>query len=133
MICRTDSLPAGKKQIRSTVSALCYPPGCFPHRNHNRISFTSKILTPVPCFHIDKRFVIPFPITTFYFSAAKGCIIAPGGGVVMGMPGIWEILIIVLILIVIFGGNRSMSIIRDLGKEVFDLKKKLKDLDDIRK
>jgi len=51
----------------------------------------------------------------------------------MGMPGIWEILIIVLILIVIFGGNRSMSIIRDLGKEVFDLKKKLKDLDDIRK
>jgi Sec-independent protein translocase protein TatA len=51
----------------------------------------------------------------------------------MGMPGIWEILIIVLILIVIFGGNRSMSIIRDLGKEVLDLKKKFKDLDDRRK
>ena len=51
----------------------------------------------------------------------------------MSIPGFWEILIIVLIIIVIFGGNRSMSIIKNLGKEVFDLKKKFKDFDDLRK
>lgn len=51
----------------------------------------------------------------------------------MSIPGIWEILIIVLIIIVIFGGNKSMSIIRNLGKEIFELKKKIKDIDDLRK
>jgi len=49
------------------------------------------------------------------------------------MPGIWEIVIIILILIIIFGGGKAMGTIRDLGREVYSLKKKLNDLDDIKK
>mgnify|MGYP000916642628 CR=1 FL=1 len=51
----------------------------------------------------------------------------------MGMPGIWELVIIVLVLIILFGGNKAMSTIRGLGKEVYDIKKKLDDLDDIKR
>ncbi len=51
----------------------------------------------------------------------------------MSMPGIWELIIIVLILIVLFGGGKAMGTIKDLGREVYGLKKKIDDLEDIKK
>jgi Sec-independent protein translocase protein TatA len=51
----------------------------------------------------------------------------------MSMPGIWEIVIIAVILIILFGGNRAMSTIKDLGREVYQLKKKVDDLEDLKK
>ncbi len=49
------------------------------------------------------------------------------------MPGMWELIIIVLILVVLFGGTKAMGTIKNLGREVYDIKKKLDDINDIKK
>jgi Sec-independent protein translocase protein TatA len=51
----------------------------------------------------------------------------------MTMPGIWELIIIGLILVALLGGGKAMGAIKDLGKEVYGLKRKLDDLEDIKK
>ena len=53
--------------------------------------------------------------------------------ITMTMPGIWELLIIALIVLLIFGSNRLMGIMRDMGKEVYKLKDKIKDIENITK
>jgi Sec-independent protein translocase protein TatA len=55
------------------------------------------------------------------------------GGSYMSMPGIWEIIIIAVVLIILFGGNKAMATVKDLGREVYQLKKKVDGLDDIKK
>ncbi len=49
------------------------------------------------------------------------------------MPGMWELVIIVLILVVLFGGTKAMGTIKNLGREVYDIKKKLDDINDIKR
>ncbi|HPV99355.1 MAG: twin-arginine translocase TatA/TatE family subunit [Spirochaetota bacterium] len=49
------------------------------------------------------------------------------------MPGMWELIIIVLILVVLFGGSRAMDTIKSLGREVYDIRKRLDDINDIKK
>ncbi len=49
------------------------------------------------------------------------------------MPGLWELVIIVLILVILFGGTKAMGAVKSLGKEVYDIKKKLDDINDIKK
>jgi Sec-independent protein translocase protein TatA len=51
----------------------------------------------------------------------------------MRLPGIWELVIIALILIVIFGGSKAMTGMKGLGRELYGIKKKLDDLDNIKK
>ncbi|MFW5771087.1 MAG: twin-arginine translocase TatA/TatE family subunit [Spirochaetota bacterium] len=51
----------------------------------------------------------------------------------MALPGIWELLIIALIVLLVFGSNRLMGIMRDMGKEVYKLKDKIKDIENITK
>jgi len=51
----------------------------------------------------------------------------------MSMPGMWEIIIIAVMLVILFGGNRAMATVRDLGREVYQLRKKVDDINDIKK
>lgn len=50
----------------------------------------------------------------------------------MSMPGIWELIIILLIIIVLFGGNKAFATIKEMGREVQKIKKKLEDFEDIK-
>jgi sec-independent protein translocase protein TatA len=47
----------------------------------------------------------------------------------MGMPGIWEILIILMVLLVLFGGKKIRSMGSDLGESLKGFKKAIKDED----
>tara|TARA_B110000008_G_scaffold256352_1_gene273720 strand:- start:1572 stop:1766 length:195 start_codon:yes stop_codon:yes gene_type:complete len=47
----------------------------------------------------------------------------------MGMPGIWEILIILMVLLVLFGGKKIRSMGSDLGEGLKGFKKAIKDED----
>lgn len=42
-------------------------------------------------------------------------------------PGIWQILLIVLIVLILFGGRRIPTIMEDLAKGIKSFKKGLKD------
>ena len=46
------------------------------------------------------------------------------------LPGGGEWLVIIAIIIVLFGGSKAMSSVKDLGKEVYKLKKDVDDLKD---
>jgi len=46
------------------------------------------------------------------------------------LPGGGEWLVIIAIIVVLFGGSRAMSSVKDLGKEVYKLKKDVDDLKD---
>ncbi len=45
------------------------------------------------------------------------------------MPGIWEILIILMVLLVLFGGKKIRSMGSDLGESLKGFKKAIKDED----
>ena len=47
----------------------------------------------------------------------------------MGMPGFWEILIILLVLLVRFGGKKIRTMGSDLGESLKGFKKAIKDED----
>jgi|TARA_B110001454_G_scaffold144869_1_gene134440 sec-independent protein translocase protein TatA len=47
----------------------------------------------------------------------------------MGMPGFWEILIILIVLLVLFGGKKIRSMGSDLGESLKGFKKAIKDED----
>jgi sec-independent protein translocase protein TatA len=47
----------------------------------------------------------------------------------MGMPGFWEILIILMVLLVLFGGKKIRSMGSDLGESLKGFKKAIKDED----
>jgi sec-independent protein translocase protein TatA len=47
----------------------------------------------------------------------------------MGMPGFWEILIILLVLLVLFGGKKIRTMGSDLGESLKGFKKAIKDED----
>jgi sec-independent protein translocase protein TatA len=47
----------------------------------------------------------------------------------MGMPGPWEILIILMVLLVLFGGKKIRSIGSDLGESLKGFKKAIKEDD----
>jgi TatA/E family protein of Tat protein translocase len=46
------------------------------------------------------------------------------------MPGGGELLVIIVIIIVLFGSNKALSAAKDLGKEVYKLKKDVDELKD---
>ncbi len=46
------------------------------------------------------------------------------------MPGGGELLVIIAIIVVLFGSNKALSAAKDLGKEVYKLKKDVDDLKD---
>jgi len=46
------------------------------------------------------------------------------------MPGGGELLVISAIIVVLFGSNKALSAVKDLGKEVYRLKKDVDDLKD---
>lgn len=46
------------------------------------------------------------------------------------MPGGGELLVIVAIIIVLFGSSKAFSAVKDMGKEVYRLKKEVDDLKD---
>ncbi|MDB3950101.1 twin-arginine translocase TatA/TatE family subunit [Gammaproteobacteria bacterium] len=50
----------------------------------------------------------------------------------MGMPGFWEILIILLVLLVLFGGKKIRTMGSDLGESLKGFKKAIKDEDSIK-
>ena len=45
----------------------------------------------------------------------------------MGMPGFWEILIILIVLLVLFGGKKIRTMGSDLGESLKGFKKAIKD------
>tara|TARA_B110000003_G_scaffold246721_1_gene257404 strand:+ start:140 stop:319 length:180 start_codon:yes stop_codon:yes gene_type:complete len=47
----------------------------------------------------------------------------------MGTPGLWEILIILMVLLVLFGGNKIRNMGSDLGESLKGFKKAIKDED----
>jgi|TARA_B110000495_G_scaffold144539_1_gene127470 sec-independent protein translocase protein TatA len=47
----------------------------------------------------------------------------------MGQPGLWEILIILMVLLVLFGGNKIRNMGSDLGESLKGFKKAIKDED----
>ncbi len=49
------------------------------------------------------------------------------------LPGGWELLVIIVIVVVLFGGNKAMDKVKDLGKNVYKAKKEIDDLKDITK
>ena len=49
------------------------------------------------------------------------------------LPGGWELLIIIVVVVVLFGGNKAMDRVKDLGKNVYKAKKEIDDLKDITK
>jgi Sec-independent protein translocase protein TatA len=46
------------------------------------------------------------------------------------LPGGGELLVIIGIIALLFGGSKAMSSVKDLGKEVYKLKKDVDDLKD---
>jgi Sec-independent protein translocase protein TatA len=46
------------------------------------------------------------------------------------LPGGGELLVIIGIITLLFGGNKAISSVKDLGKEVYKLKKDVDDLKD---
>ncbi len=46
------------------------------------------------------------------------------------LPGGGEWLVIIGIIVLLFGGSKAMSSVKDLGKEVYKLKKDVNDLKD---
>jgi sec-independent protein translocase protein TatA len=49
------------------------------------------------------------------------------------LPGGWELLLIVIVIVVLFGGNKAMARVKDLGKNVYRAKKEIDDLKDLTK
>ena len=47
--------------------------------------------------------------------------------------GFWEILLIVLVILLLFGGRRIPELMRGIGKGINNFKKGVKDEDDINK
>ena len=47
----------------------------------------------------------------------------------MGMPGFWEILIILIVLLVLFGGKKIRNMGSDLGESLKGFKKAIKEDD----
>ncbi len=48
----------------------------------------------------------------------------------MGMPGIWELVIIFLIILVVFGAGKIPKIARDIGSGIKEFKKSLNGKDE---
>ncbi|HDP79883.1 MAG TPA: twin-arginine translocase TatA/TatE family subunit [Spirochaetes bacterium] len=48
----------------------------------------------------------------------------------MGMPGIWELVIIFLIVLVVFGAGKIPKIARDIGSGIKEFKKSIDGKDD---
>jgi len=52
----------------------------------------------------------------------------------MSIPGGWELLLIVVIAMVLFGGNRAFSAVKTMGREIYKVKKDVDELkDDIKR
>ncbi len=51
----------------------------------------------------------------------------------LGMPSGWELIIIIAVVIILFGGNKAIDRVRDLGKDVYKVKKEIDDLKDMNK
>ena len=52
---------------------------------------------------------------------------------VLGLPGHWEIIIIVLVILLLFGGKKLPELARGLGKGLRLFKSEIKDVKDIGK
>ncbi len=48
----------------------------------------------------------------------------------MGLPGGWELIVIVLVIIVMFGGKKIPELAKGLGKGIKDFKEEMKDVSD---
>ena len=48
----------------------------------------------------------------------------------MSIPGGWELLLIVVVVAVLFGGNRAVSVVKNMGREIYKVKKDVDDLKD---
>jgi len=49
----------------------------------------------------------------------------------MTLPGVWELIIIVALIIVVFGGSKAAASIKNAGREIYKAKKELDDIKDI--
>ena len=47
-----------------------------------------------------------------------------------GMPGHWELLIVALVILLLFGGARLPSLMRNLGRSATEFKKGMSGIDD---
>lgn len=51
----------------------------------------------------------------------------------LGMPGGYELILIVLVLLLIFGGKKIPELMKGLGKGMTEFKKAKKEMDDVTK
>jgi Sec-independent protein translocase protein TatA len=51
----------------------------------------------------------------------------------MNLPGGWELIVIVVIIFIFFGGPKAMSAVKEAGKTAFKVKKEIDDIKDITK
>ncbi len=49
------------------------------------------------------------------------------------LPGGWELVLIIVIIIVLFKGNRAGKIIKDMGKGIYKAKKEVDEIKNITK
>ena len=49
------------------------------------------------------------------------------------LPGHWEIILIVVLIIIVFKGNKAMSTIKDIGSGIYKAKKEINDIKNITK
>lgn len=49
------------------------------------------------------------------------------------LPGGWEWILIIVLIIVLFGGSRAIDSMKKAGREVYKLKKEVDDIKDISK
>ena len=51
----------------------------------------------------------------------------------MTIPGGWEWIVIILVIIILFGGNKAVSSIKKAGSEFYKVKKDIDNIKDITK
>lgn len=47
------------------------------------------------------------------------------------LPGGWELIVIIVILIFLFGGNKAKSAIKNIGRQAYKTKKEIDDIKNI--
>ena len=55
------------------------------------------------------------------------------GGNTMTIPGGWEWIVIILVIFILFGGNKAVASLKKAGSEIYKFKKDIDDIKDVTK